>query len=208
MTKKIPLISIKADLIPCLWRRLRNWDQPNAGKITVVNQKLILHLEQQHGPEITEDLNIGATHAIAVAVDKIIDENRIPEEYEMTLQIGSREHIKGDGNTGESWKVQVGDFTKRAMFSQQLLDNVTRVLNSGQFITTDVGFSVSVLFMRPGMKGGKRVGYSPGQKLWEEIAKESRCVREIKNKDELCCARAIVTMREFAKQEKRRIKYL
>ena len=33
------------------------------------------------------------------------------------------------------------------------------------------------------------------------MAKESKCVSEIKNKDELCCARAIVTMREYAKRQ-------
>ena len=85
-------------------------------KNTVVNQKFILHLEQQRGPKATEDLNIGATHAIAVAVDKIIEDNKIPDLYEMTLQIGSRENVKEDGKTGETWKVPVGDFTKRAMF--------------------------------------------------------------------------------------------
>ena len=147
-------------------------------------------------------MNIGVTLAIAVAVDKIIEENKIPDLYEMILQIGSREHVKKDGKTGQSWKVSVRDFTKRAMFSQEMLDNVSRVLNSGEFITTDEGFSASVLFMSPETKGGKPGGYSPGQKLWEEIAKESRCVCEIKNKDELCCALAIVTMREFAKREK------
>lgn len=79
--------------------------------------------EQKRGPKPDEDLNIAATHAIAVAVDKIAEENNIPEEYEMTLQTGSREHMK-DGQTCESWKVPVGDFTKRAMFTQQMLNNL------------------------------------------------------------------------------------
>ena len=51
----------------------------------------------------------------------------------------------------------------------------------GQFITNDVGFSALTLFTRPEMKGGKRAGGGPGQKIWEHIAKESRCVCEIKN---------------------------
>ena len=170
-------------------------------KKTVVNQKFIMTLEQPRGPKPDEDLNIGATHAIAVAVNKLAEENNIPEEYEMTLQIGSREHMK-DGQTGESWKVPVGDFTKRAMFTQQMLNNVSRVLNSGEFISSDIGFSASVLFMRPETKGGKHSGYSPGQKIWEELAKELRCVCRIMNKVELCCARAIVTMPEYAKREK------
>ena len=150
--------------------------------------------EQKRGPKPDEDLNIAATHAIAVAVDKIAEENNIPEEYEMTLQTGSREHMK-DGKTCESWKVPVGDFTKRAMFTQQMLNNLWRILNSGEFILSDIDFLASVLFMRPEAKGGKCSGYSPGQKIWEELAKELRCVCRIMNKEDLCCARAIVTMR-------------
>ena len=39
------------------------------------------------------------------------------------------------------------------------------------------------------------------KKIWDQIAKESMCVCETKNKDELCCARAIVTMREYTKRQ-------
>ena len=170
-------------------------------KNALVNQRFILTLDQQRGAKSDEGLNIGATQAIAVAVDKLAEENNIPEEYEMTLQISSREHVK-DGHTGEFWKVPVGDFTKRAMFTQQMLNNVSRVLNSGELISSDICFSASVLFMIPETKGGKRSGYIPGEKIWEELAKELRCVCDIKNKDELCCARAIVVMREYAKPEK------
>lgn len=51
-------------------------------------------MEQQRGPKATEDLNIGAPHAIAVAVDKIIEANNIPNLYKMALQIGSRSMLK------------------------------------------------------------------------------------------------------------------
>ena len=166
----------------------------------VVNQKFMMTLDQQRSPKESEDLNIAATHAIAEATDHLIEELQIPEDYWMTLQIGSREHRR-DGLTGETWKIDVGDFTKRAAMTQAVLQNLSHVLNSGEFITNDVGFSASVLFSRPERKGGKRAGASPGQKIWEQMAKESKCVCEIKNKDTLCCARAIVVMREYAKRQ-------
>lgn len=109
---------------------------------------------------------------------------------------------------GETWKVPVGDFTERAVYTKAMLENLTNVLNIGHFITNDVGFSASILFTRPEMKGGKRAGGGPGQKIWEHIAKESRSVCEIKNKDDLCCARAIVTMREYSKRQAGEQKYL
>ena len=138
-------------------------------------------LDQKRGPKEGEDLNIAATHALAVAMDNLIDDLEIPDEYLMTLQIGSREHRK-EGLTGETWKVPVGDFTERGLYTQAMLENLSNVLNSGQFVTNDVGFSASILFTRPEMKGGKRAGGGPGQKIWEHMAKESRCVCEIKTK--------------------------
>jgi len=89
----------------------------------------------------------------------------------------------------------------RAAYTQVVLTKLSHVLNSGEFITNDVGFSASVLFSRPERKGGKRAGGGPGQKIWDHMAQELRCVCEIKNKDELCCGRAIVTMREYAKRQ-------
>ena len=145
-------------------------------------------------------MNIGATHALAVATDNLIKEMKILEDYWMTLQIGSREH-RQEGLTGETWKVPVGDFTKRALYTQSVLQKLSNVLNSGQFITNDIGFSASVLFTRPERKGGKRAGGGPGQKIWEHMAKEFKCVCEIKNKDKLCCARAIVIMQEYTKRQ-------
>ena len=166
----------------------------------VVNQKFIMTLDQQRPPKESEDLNIAATHAIAHTTDKLIEELNIPPDYWMTLQIGSKEHHK-EGLTGETWKVGVDDFTKRAAMTQRVLQKLSHVLNSGEFITNDVGFSASVLFSRPERKGSKRAGAGPGQKIWEKMAKESKCVCEIKNKDSLCCARAIVVMREYAKRQ-------
>ena len=82
-------------------------------KYALVNQKFILTLDQQRGPKEDEDLHVGATHAIAVGIDKLVEDLKIPDEYWMTLQIASREHRR-EGLTGESWKAPVGDFTGRA----------------------------------------------------------------------------------------------
>ena len=56
----------------------------------VVNQKFTMTLDQQRSPKESEDLNIAATYAIAEATDNLIEELKIPEDYWMTLQIGSK----------------------------------------------------------------------------------------------------------------------
>ena len=85
--------------------------------------------------------------------------------------------------------------------TQAMLGHIANVLNSGEFISSDRSFSASMTLIRRDVKGGKRAGYKPGSKIWEEVVKELRCVHEIKNKDELCCGRAIVVMREYAKKK-------
>lgn len=135
------------------------------------------------------------THATAVGIDDVVEANKIPEDYLMTLQIGSRE----DGKIEETWRViPVRELTERSIRAQTLLDHVSRVLNLGEFISSNVGLSASLLFVKPDEKGGKWNCRSPGQQIWEKVVKEKRCIGEIKNKDELCCARAIVTTREYA----------
>ena len=47
----------------------------------VVSQRFIMTLDQERVPKPDEGLNIGATLAIAEAVDKQAEENNIPEEY-------------------------------------------------------------------------------------------------------------------------------
>ena len=80
-------------------------------KNAVVNQKFIMTLDKKRGPKPDEYLNIGATLAINVATDNLTEELKIPNDYQMTLQIGSREHMK-EGLTGDTWKVNDGDFTE------------------------------------------------------------------------------------------------
>lgn len=112
-------------------------------KNALMNQKFILTLYLQRGPKEDEDLNVGATHAITVGIDKLVEDLKISDEYWMTLQIGSREHRR-EGLTGESWKVPVGDLTGRAACAQALLQKLSNVLNSREFITNGF-FSLSLI---------------------------------------------------------------
>lgn len=60
-----------------------------------------------------------------------------------------------------------------------------------------MNFFVELLFFKkPGRdsgSGGKKG--NPGRMTWEKMDKKKKCVVEIKNKDDFCCARAIVAMK-------------
>ena len=168
----------------------------------VIDQKFTFTLEYMRDPKPDEDLGVEAVSALTEAIDKMIDELNIdPKEYDLALQIGSKEHFKELGNTGETWHVPADNYLQRLQMAQAMLGHIARVLNSGEFISSDRGFSATLTLIRRDMKGGKRSDYKPGTKIWEEVVKELRSVHEIQNKDELCCGRAIVVMREHAKKK-------
>ena len=168
----------------------------------VIDQKFTFTLDYVRDPKPDEDLGVEAVYALTEGMDAMMEDMAIDtKEYDLALQIGSKEHFKESSNTGETWHIPADDYFYRLQMTQSMLGHIARVLNSGEFISSDRGFSASMTLIRRDVKGGKRAGYKPGAKIWEEVVKELRCVHEIKNKDELCCGRAIVVMREHAKKK-------
>ena len=171
-------------------------------KDKVIDQKFTFTLGYLRDPKPEEDLGVEAVSALTQGIDVMIAGMNIDlKEYDLALQIGSKEHFKESGNTGETWHVPADDYFQRLQMTQAMLGHIARVLNSGEFISSDRGFSATLTLIRRDVKGGKRSGYKPGAKIWEEVVKELRSVHEIKNKDQLCCGRAIVVMREYAKKQ-------
>lgn len=61
-----------------------------------------------------------------------------------------------------------------------MLNYMANVLNSGEFISSDRGFTASMTLILRDIKGGKNPNYRPGEKIWQEVVKEMRCVYEVK----------------------------
>ena len=171
-------------------------------KNKIIDQKLTFTLEQVREPEAEEDLGVAAVQAITEGIDSVIEDMKVdPSKYDLALQIGSTEHRKESGPTGETWRVPADNYVKRLTMTQTLLRHMASVLNSGEFISSDRGFSTSIALIRREVKGGKRSGYKPGARIWSEVAKELKSVHVITNEDDLCCGRAIVVMREHSKKQ-------
>ena len=168
----------------------------------VIDQKFTFTLDYVRDPKPEEDLGVETVYALTEGMDTMMEDMEIdPKNYDLALQIGSKEHFKESSNTGETWHIPADDYFNRLQMTQSMLDHIANILNSGEFLSSDRGFSASMTLIRRDVKGGKRAGYKPGSKIWEEVVKELRCVHEIKNKDELCCGRAIVVIREYAKRQ-------
>lgn len=60
------------------------------------------------------------------------------------------------------------------------------------------GFYVEFTFLKTLGRGGKNGGArgNPAKIAWKKLTKKKRVI-PMKNKDNLCCARAVVTVKEF-----------
>ena len=122
----------------------------------VIDQKFTFTLDYTRDPKPDEDLGVEAVQALTTGMDKMMEDMAIdPSKYDLALQIGSKEHFKELGNTGETWHIPADDYFKRLSMTQTLLGHIVRVLNSGEFISSDRGFSATMTLIRREVKGGK-----------------------------------------------------
>ena len=83
-----------------------------------------------------------------------------------------------------------------------MLATLAGKLNSIESFNPDRCFHVDVVFVSmPGPGSGHRKKQNPGRLCLDREKKKKRSIISIKNSDQLCCAGAIVTMREYCDKE-------
>ena len=103
----------------------------------------------------------------------------------------------------QSVNFQVREFLERSLRLDALMESLANKLNSNESFDPQRGFDVllSVIAMpRPGSKT-KACKTSVGRRCLERVLQQKRCLINIKNSDELCCARAIVTMKSHCHKD-------
>ena len=93
----------------------------------------------------------------------------------------------------QSANFTVGEFFKRTARLDEMLQKLSGKLNSNQSFNPSEGFSVDVVFVKMPGKGKGRQKNNAGQRCLEKENKKKSII-SINNTDDLCCARAIMTM--------------
>ena len=139
----------------------------------------------------TDNLGQELTHALQRSIEQQIAADR-------TLTPHSTVHftMQSDAFTHafQSTTFTVREFEEGSERMDTYLQALASRLNSNEEFTPDDTFAMETTFIRtpgPGRGHGKR--YNPSCAAVRGIVKKSRVT--IKNKDDLCCARAIVTMK-------------
>ena len=104
-------------------------------------------------------------------------------------------HAHGSTHAFRSTNIQVSDFMDRDRYLDELLDTLAGKLNSNEEFHPDRGLQIDVVLVRMPTPGSRPRKYNVGLRAMEKDSKRKQSIIQIKNRDNLCCARAIVTMR-------------
>ena len=150
----------------------------------------------QQRRDITTSDNLGEelTQALRRAIERQIqsDDTLTPHStVHFTMQSDAFNHAF------QSTTFTVREFEEGSERLDTYLQTLAGKLNSNEEFTPDDTFTMETTFIRtPGPGGGHAKRYKPSCAAVRGIVKKSRVT--IKNKDNLCCARAIVTMKALA----------
>lgn len=125
----------------------------------------------------------------ANAIDRLIEE--LPDEDRIQIYLGSRRL----SSAHTSAHVSVHDWRESLDPARQVLDVISRMLNSNENFDVDdtMELDLTHISMPSGSGSSKRKSCCLGTDNYEDFLKKKQCVVRIQNRDELCCARAIVT---------------
>ena len=135
---------------------------------------------------ITEALQDGLRRAVNQVLTTTPD---LDDQDRLYFTIGSnRLH-----NNFQGWGLRAGEWREGGDRVAALFDRLAQALNSNEQFEMDDSFQVSITQVHHAPQGtGKPRRGKPGHPTMDMLTRNSKSIIRINNKDELCCARALV----------------
>ena len=162
--------------------RRRRW------RDTVDHSQYHAVLRQHREARSNDNLGVHLMEALYSSVRNQLDA-RPHDMMHLAIQAPGFDHVFRSTN------MLVSDFMTRDRYVDELLDTLAGKLNSNEEFHPDRGLQINVVLVRMPTPGSGRKKYNVGERAMEKDSQRKRSIIRINNKDELCCARAIVTMR-------------
>jgi len=168
--------------------------------------KTVYHtnLRQRRQPEDTDDIGVAIVNAMEATVRQHLKRINAQAQDRVFLAMTAHEFE----HAYQSIAFPVHEFLEGSLRLDNLMQKLAGKLNSNEAFSPDQGFQLDLTLVRslnPGSGHEKRL--NPGRTGYKVSRETKKSLIKIKNKDELCCARAIVTMQarsEWKVVEKRR----
>ena len=149
-------------------------------------------LQQLRQPLPTDDIGEALTEALHQAIKNEIQRERRPNHHLVNFSITANSFA----HPYQSANFTVGEFLQRTVRIDELLAKLAGKLNSNESFNPREGFQIDVVIVAmPGTGRGRGQKRTAGQRCMDRENQKKKCIIAIDNSDELCCARAIITMR-------------
>ena len=121
-----------------------------------------------------------------------------PDEYSMSMAI---HHNTGTHTWTSCPRVALREWLEGSPLTRQWLEKLAKQLNSAEsFNASSSEFFAELSFFKTQQRGGRPAKNKPGNKSFEQLLKKKSIIT-IKNKDELCLARALVSTKAYVDQD-------
>ena len=150
-------------------------------------------LTQLREPISGDNIGLALTQALHDAIAKELNRQQRPLHHWVNLAITANNF----NHAYQTVNFTVGEFLNRSTRLHELFQKLAGKLNSNEAFNPSQGFSVDVVFVKMPGKGKGRKKNNPGQRCLDRENKTKKCIIPINNEHDLCCARAIVTMKAY-----------
>ena len=149
-------------------------------------------IAQLRDPGPGDNIGMALTEALHHAIETELGREQRPAHHFVNFAITAH----GFTHAYQTANFTVGEILQRTARLDEMLATLARKLNSNEAFNPDRGFQVDVVFVSmPGPGSGRHQQRNVGRLCLDRVNKKKKCIIPIKNRDTLCCARAIVTMR-------------
>ncbi|CAH3184744.1 unnamed protein product [Porites lobata] len=148
-------------------------------------------LRQLRDPVAGDNIGMALTEALHQAIETELDREQRPAHHFVNFAITAH----GFTHAYQTANFTVGEFLQRTARLDEMLATLAGKLNSNEAFNPDRGFQVDVVFVSmPGPGSGRHKQRNAGRLCLDRVNKKKRCIVPIKNRDTLCCARAIIRL--------------
>ena len=181
--------SLRSGSLPRRWKNVANKTRHTA------------RLEQLREADENDRLGVEMTEAVRRALLSAIEtQSDLRDDDRIHFTMQSTAFAQGNNNCFQSTQFQVKEIQENGERLETYLQQLARQLNSSQSFTPGDDFLLDVTTIRMPGNGGVRKKYQLAKATVRGILKKSQ-VRINNTGDDMCCARAIVTMRAYADEK-------
>ena len=149
-------------------------------------------LRQLRDPVPGDNIGMALTEALHQAIETELGREQRPVHHFVNFAITAH----GFTHAYQTANFTVGEFLQRTARLDEMLATLAGKLNSNEAFNPDRGFQVDVVFVSmPGPGSGRHKQRNAGRLCLDRDNRKKKCIVTVRNRDALCCARAIVTMR-------------